>query len=400
MRKNLPLFLVLALLLAGGFYLARRAGSQHRFDERVTLRRDDRIPYGTYLAREALPKLFPNAYIYNEPEAPGHWDSLATYESRQAIVLVGYYINADNDEVSELMRFASHGNYVYIIGVEFSDALGDALRISTEHSLLEVGYDSMEVRLEAPRFAGRSFHYPGTDRSGALVRQAPDSTVLLGTRGGSPNFLQFRVGKGAVFFHSSPLTFSNYFLLQPGNEDYLSGALSVLPPDLRRVAWSEYYLSKDDDGKDSNNSKGWLSVLFQYRSFAWALWLFLLLVVLYAASEMRRRQRWIPPYERPQNDSLDFVETVGRLYYDQRDHYDLAGKMIQYFLDHVRQQYKIPTMALDEEFVRRLEARSGYPRASIERLLALVADIRAVGRASEQQLTALYQQLENYYQHG
>ncbi|RYY64107.1 MAG: hypothetical protein EOO12_10580 [Chitinophagaceae bacterium] len=402
MKRYLPLVLVLLLLLVGVIYLARRSPVERRFDSRLSLRREDRIPYGTFLARDLLPKLFPKANVYNEPAAPGHWDSLSTADGRQALFLMGYYIDADNDEVTELLRFAARGNYVYLVGVDFSRALCDALSIEARRADTDRS-DTMSVALEAPRFAGRSYHYPGEDMSGLLIRNAPDSTVLLGTRdGGRPNFLQFRIGGGSIFVHSSPLAFSNYFLLQPGNEAYLAGALSVLPSDLRRVAWSEYYLSKDANGDDDdgNNSPNWLRVLLRYRAFSWALGLMLLLLLLYALSEMRRRQRWIPPHEQPRNESLDFVQTVGRLYYDQRDHHDLAVKMIQYFLDHVRQQYKIPTSALDEEFIRRLEARSGYPRAELERLLALIGDIRALGRASESQLADLHQQLENYYQYG
>ena len=402
MKRYVPLILVLLLLLAGGIYLMRRSSTQRRFDVRLSLRREDRIPYGTFLARSLLPDLFPQAGVYNEPAAPGRWDSLSASDDRQAIFLMSYYVDADKDEVNELLRFASRGNYVYLVGVDYSSALCEALSIEARRADTYPD-DTMTVALETPRFGGRSYHYPGYDLSGLLLRHAPDSTVLLGTRdGGRPNFLQFRVGSGAIFVHSSPLAFSNYFLLQPGNEEYLAGALSVLPSNLRRVAWSEYYLSKDSGsgGGSKGESPDWLRVLLRYKAFSWALVLMLLLLLLYALSEMRRRQRWIPLFERPRNESLDFVQTVGRLYYDQRDHHNLASKMIQYFLDHVRQQYKIPTGTLDEEFIRRLEARSGYPRAELERLLTLIGEIRALERTSDTQLAELHQQLENYYQYG
>ncbi|RYY40509.1 MAG: hypothetical protein EOO08_05095 [Chitinophagaceae bacterium] len=399
MKRFLPLIIVSVLLLVVGTVLVRRnSGSSRRFDARVSLRQEDRIPYGMFLTRKMLPKLFPGTRVYNDRQAPGQWDSLYGNSQRQGLILMGYYIDADDDEVQQLLSFAAHGNYVFIVGSDFSPALCQALRVDARRAGTTM-YDSMSVALENPRFSKKDYHYAGMDMSGLLIRQAADSSVLLGTRnGGTPNFLQFRVGTGAVFLHSSPLAFSNYFLLQPGNDEYVSAALSVMPAGLKRVAWSEYYLSKDNSG--NNKEPNWLAVLLRYKSFSWALGLFLLVTLLYGLSEMRRRQRWIPPYERPQNDSLDFVKTVGRLYYDKRDHHDLAGKMIQYFLDHVRQQYKIPTGTLDEDFVRRLQARSGYPRQELDSLMALVHDIRAMGSTTPVQLAALHHQLENYYRYG
>ncbi|GAB4092095.1 DUF4350 domain-containing protein [Flaviaesturariibacter terrae] len=397
MKRYAPLLLLALLLLGGVIYVARKSGDR-QFDNTPTLRREDRIPYGTFLARQMLPKLFPGATVYNDRAVPGHSDSVSRYSDKQALLFMGYYIDADDDEVDDLLEFAAHGNYVYFVGAGFSDNLCKALHIDARQSMSDDA-DSLTVALETPRFASRSFHCPGTDISSLLIRNNADSTVLLGTRnGGQPNFLQFTVGKGAIFVHASPLAFSNYFLLQPGNEQYLAAALSVLPPDLKRIGWSEYYISKNSSGDEKEPN--WLGILLRYKAFSWALGLLLALLLLYALSEMRRRQRWIPPYERPTNDSLDFVKTVGRLYYDKRDHHDLASKMITYFLDHVRQQYKIQTTVLDEEFARRLEARSGYPRGELDHLLALIADIRALESTSAKQLIQLHQQLENYYQHG
>ncbi|RYY84799.1 MAG: hypothetical protein EOO15_18530 [Chitinophagaceae bacterium] len=399
MKRYLPLILVVVLLLVAVVVLVRRSDAGRKFDGRVSLRQEDRVPYGMYLTRRMLPRLFPGTYVYNDHQAPGQWDSLYSYEDRQGLLLMGYYIDADDDEVAKLLSFAAHGNYVYIVGADFSPALCRALRFDSRRAQTTM-YDSMSVSLETPRFAPKEYHYPGMDVSGLLIRQAADSSLLLGTRdGGTPNFLQFRIGSGSVFIHASPMAFSNYFVLQPGNEQYVAAALSVMPAGLKRVAWSEYYLSKDANN-GNQKEPNWLGVLLQHKAFSWALWLFLLLLLTYGISEMRRRQRWIPPYERPQNDSLDFVKTVGRLYYDKRDHHDLAGKMIQYFLDHVRQQYKIPTSALDEDFMRRLQARSGYPREELDSLMTLIHDIRAVGTTTPAQLADLHYKLENYYRHG
>jgi hypothetical protein len=401
MKRFGPIAIVLGfLLLLLVIFIVRGGSGRRTFDDRITLRHDDRIPYGTFASRELLPTLFPHTPVYNDRNAPGLWDSISFTENRQAVVCISYSIYADEDEVAALLAFASRGNYVFLIADNFSDELLNKLRLRSQHRYYE--FDSLEVSLTGPRFRDKKYHYPGLNGNDVFQRKAPDSTLVLGTQsGGGINFVQMRVGDGYVFAHSSPLAFSNYFVLQPGNDEYLASVFSVLPRDLRRIAWNEYYISKGSTG-DGNGDKepGWLKQLMKIEAFRWALWLLLFLLLLYAVSEMRRRQSWIPAYERPRNDSLDFVKTVGRLYYDKRDHENLASKMIQYFLEQVRQQYKIPTGVLDADFIKRLQARSGYPPVQLNELIGLIQQIRAAGRITPAELADLHQQLEKYYQYG
>ena len=80
----------------------------------------------------------------------------------------------------------------------------------------------------------------------------------------------------------------------------------------------------------------------------------------------------IPAHPRPQNDSLDFVKTMGRLYYDRKDHQNLAKKMSVYFFEHVRSTYKLPTHTLDEAFVEALHYKSGYSLEKLNEIIAFV----------------------------
>jgi hypothetical protein len=395
MKRKWLLFVLLGVIVV--VTLAILGSNRRRsLEERITLRREDKIPYGFSVARSLVPALFPGTAIFNDRQSPGLWDSLNTDDDNQAVILVGRSINADSDDAKTLLDFAAKGNYIYCIAPDFSAEFCDRLRL-LNYSPLTIGdEDTMIVSLAAPRFAKQSFTYPGRSLGVYFVPRAVDSTVVLGTTGhGQANFVQFRVGKGAVFVHGSPLAFSNYFLLQPGNEAYLQSALSVLPAGLSRIAWNEYYLTHHGEQEEAPN---WLGVLFRYEAFRWALLAALGTLLLFLLSEMRRRQRAIPPFAPPRNDSLDFVKTVGRLYYDKRDHHNLALKMIQYFLEGVRYHYKISTTVLDSEFVQRLEARSGYPREHLQELIDLIVAIRNSGVTNAQDLQDLHRQLEAYYQ--
>jgi hypothetical protein len=106
----------------------------------------------------------------------------------------------------------------------------------------------------------------------------------------------------------------------------------------------------------------------------------------------------IPPHEKPTNDSLDFVKTLGRLYYDRRDHKNLAGKMGAYFLEHVRSTYKIITHTLDDDFIQSLHVKSGYPQPEIKKIVTKIEQFSEWPNISEERLADFHKSLELFYQ--
>lgn len=404
MKKILPYGLIILVILAlGGLLLSSSSKRPKRMDERISLRQKDKIPYGFYAARNLVPALFPKATFYTDKRAPGYWDSLSLTAPNQAVVLVASTLNADRSELEDLMDFVKMGNHVFIITKYLSYEANNFFGFSTGDIYSEDGLqveadDSLKVKLSAPRFADTvTYSYPGRRHATFYSSWDKDKAVVLGSNGsGYPNFLQFKAGKGSVYIHTAPLAFSNYFVLHKNNTRYLEQAFSVLPRDLDKILWSEYYLTKP--GNQPQKEPSMLSVLFRYPSFKWAFLTAIFALLLYVAMEMRRKQRVIPVVQSPRNDSLDFVQTIGRLYYDKKDHGDLARKMSVYFLDHVRGHYKLPTHTLDESFVHALHAKSGYGITEIRALLQSIDRVTTARSITEEELTQFHNQLESFYQ--
>jgi len=395
MKRYLPLIIGLGVVVLL-FVLLFSGRSNRPFDDRITLRKDDKIPYGYFAATQLLPKLFPGIPVLQESGAPGNWQQLRADSGGQALVCVARVLEADAEEISGLFNLARAGNHVFIIAADFPEELTNRLQLEPTNLFGTLLPDSLPIRLVGPRFVPRTFSSPGRSFTVPLMPREQARLLVLGTdHHGRANFVQARVGEGFVYLHSAPLAFSNYFLLQPGNDAYLASAFSVLPANIRKLGWSEYFLvSRNRDTRDPN----WLGVLMRHEPFRWALLVVLGVLLLYALSEMRRRQRVIRPVDKPQNDSLDFVKTVGRLYFDARDHHNLASKMIQYFLEEVRQQFKLSTAQLDDDFARRLQARSGYPLERIQTILGIIAQVRVNGTTSADTLRQLHDELESFYQ--
>ncbi len=113
---------------------------------------------------------------------------------------------------------------------------------------------------------------------------------------------------------------------------------------------------------------------------------------------MRRKQRIIPIIEKSKNDSLDFVQTIGRLYYDKKDHKDLSKKMGIYFLDHVYNRYKLPADNLDEGFIHALHLKTGYDINKIKTIVNFIIHGENNSKIKEQELADFHNQLESFYQ--
>ncbi|HEX8314719.1 MAG TPA: DUF4350 domain-containing protein [Flavisolibacter sp.] len=402
MKKAGPYIVGGVILLLLVMLMVSTKGTNRRFDETVTLRESDRIPYGTRVARELLPSFFPEARFPFDRKYPGIWDSIETYRSNQAVILIADYFEADREELESLSDFVGRGNYVFLIARNASDDLSSFFRFGL-HSEFSSYYglqeDSLQVKLEQPAFQTTGLYtYPGRKYESYFTSLDSVHTTVLGTNDkGFANFIRMDKGSGSFFVHTAPLAFSNYFILHKNNSAYYEAAISVLPKHVNTVLWNEYFLEKPRQN-NSNRNPNWLATLFSYPSFKWGLLIAAFTLVLFVLLGMRRRQRIIPPYERPKNDSLDFVKTLGRLYYDRKDHKNLAGKMAAYFLEHVRSTFKLPTHTLDDTFVMSLHFKSGYPEKETRDIIDNIHHINTSYAITDKELSHFHKQLELFYQ--
>jgi hypothetical protein len=405
MKKFTPYIVaVVVLVFITIIIVAANRKVPRRMDERITLRQKDKIPYGFAAAKDLSETLFPNASITVDERSPGYWDEVSLTGSKQAVIIVGGFFNADDYEIRQLMHFVENGNYVFIIAQSFSTETQSAFHFTYAQnglgSFLGLEDDSLRVRLSAPYFSSDSLYiYPGRKFESWFENLDTTHTVILGRNETYPDFIRMDKGDGSFFFHSAPLAFSNYFILHKNNIHYFEQALSVIPADVDKIVWNEFYLTKRGSRNNNNNQEpNWLSVLLRYRGFKWGFSVLLFLLLLWVILNSRRQQRMIPSHPKPKNDSLDFIKTMGRLYYDRRDHQNLAKKMGIYFLEHVRSTYKLPTHTLDEPFIETLHYKSGYPKAELNEIVSFIQYLQNKRAINENHLIQFHNQLEAFYQ--
>lgn len=411
MKKSILYILAGVIVIAAAILVFTGSNSrERRLDERLSFRHRDKIPYGTYAAFEGLKYIFPNASISINSNAPGYWDSLSNYATGQALIIVSPTFYADEFEMKKIIRFVEAGNDAFISAAIISDDAKNILNCGISYIDIydlatgkEVKKDTLQVSLANPPFP-RSYNYmyPGKRLDAHFYSVDTLVTTVLGEdQEGNTDFIHLKAGKGNLYFHLAPMSFSNYFLLRGNNWRYYEDVLSVISPATKTLVWDEYYLFKRETytrhSSDDGDENGWLSALFSYPPLKWGLLTALISLLIFALLEMRRKQRPIPVITKLRNDSLDFVKTIGRLYYDKGDHKNLCRKMASYFLEHVRNRYKLPTAELNDLFITNLQFKSGVDEDEIRKIVYFIRDMESAPGISDHQLHQFHKQLESFY---
>jgi hypothetical protein len=351
---------------------------------------------------EILPQLLSGATVDINRKSPEDWFYGNDKEIDSTLfVLVTQHFNPTKTEMLLLDRFAKKGNQLLIISPKFNQIASDYFDVEVFNPMFTFAdnyTDSPSLLLRKPLFSrDTTYTYPGFSFDAYFNNVNKANLQMIGTtKDGLPNFLKASVGEGAFFIHTNPFIFSNYFILYKNNRDYLEKTFALITPSIKKVIWDEYYVYKLEANENPKEPSP-LRVLLSISAFKWAFWLAVAFLTVYLLLNVKRKQRFIPEMAIPKNESLEFVKTIGRLYFEKQDHINLAQKMCAYFLEHIRSKYFINTSALNEEFIGKLIGKSGCTEEEIRQLVQSIKDIQLASSISQEQLTNYYKQFNHFY---
>lgn len=205
-------------------------------------------------------------------------------------------------------------------------------------------------------------------------------------------------GKGEVIFVSSPLLFTNYGMLEGNTFVYIFRLMSYLA-DLP-VYRTEAYV-KTDAMLVAEQSP--FREFIKRPPLRWALYLALLGVVLFMIFTARRRQRVIPIMSKPANRSLEFIQLIGTLYYQRKDHVDLVRKKFKLFAEELRKTagVDISDVNTDDREYLLLAEKTGM---NCDRLKKVIRQIRLVlhseGNISVEEMRSLIDAMDTIVRHA
>lgn len=213
-----------------------------------------------------------------------------------------------------------------------------------------------------------------------------------------PTAVSVPYGKGKVIFVSSPLLFTNYGMLEGNTSVYIFRLMSYLA-DLP-VYRTEAYV-KTDAMLVAEQSP--FREFIKRPPLRWALYLALLGVVLFMIFTARRRQRVIPIMSKPANRSLEFIQLIGTLYYQRKDHVDLVRKKFKLFAEELRKTagVDISDVNTDDREYLLLAEKTGM---NSDRLKKVIRQIRLVlhseGNISVEEMRSLIDAMDTIVRHA
>ncbi len=351
--------------------------------------KSDKIPYGEYAVYDMLEDIFPGKKI-SSSELP-LYNVLDDSAKNTNLIIINKYFAPDTLETNTLLRFVARGNTAFIASEDFDGNFSDTLRINTKTYYAPYkANDSTGLN-----FTNDELWKSGSDYSfnnGSVdnyFKKCKDADVLSINSHDSAVMISLKFGKGTFILSSVPMAFTNYYAIKNPQNDYVFKALSYLP--IADTHWDEYY--KMTKHKASTP----LRYILGNDSLKRAYYLMLLGIFIYMLFEAKRKQRIIPVITPLKNTSLEFTETIGRLYFEKGTNKGIAEKRIRFLFDYIRTNFKLNVLDHDGEFYSSLSAKTLISIDELKELFTFILGIQNQMVLDNATLLKLNTLIEDFY---
>lgn len=364
-------------------------------------RTDSKDPYGCYLFHQILKSGRQNSEFI-ELNAPLAMSMKELEVEGTTYIYLGEKRFYTTKDIEALLAYVERGNDAYILseaepmevlmGEDFKPMAYDLFNNSVATlTFSDSTINPREVTIEYIKdFESGNFYWPYLDSI------SDPAIETLGTYSGDPyyvNFIRVKYGKGHLIFHFAPLVFTNFHLK---NEDNFNYANQVLKGVRETVYWDEFSHMEHSDsaGPDQNP----LGFILSQPALRWAWYILLFTALVYLVFYTKRKQRAIPVIQSINNTSIEFVKTIGGMYFQQEgSNFKILQHQYQLFLTYIRTHYGIQTNKLDDAFLKKVSLKSGIDQNSIDTILKEAIRIRRLGEVTDRDLTNFYNLTTNFY---
>lgn len=348
-------------------------------------------PYGNYALFRLLDNIFPEQPITYSRQSP--YIILPEHDTGYNYILITEYFAPEETESQAFFDFIRRGNNLFVaannINYHIYEETGIESNEDYNYNPLADSAETVILNFKDPQLKskeGYSFRRNQVSYYWTLDSAHYNSELsILGINANNqPNFICIDIGAGHLFMHANPKAFTNYNMIYDTlNNEYVSKALSYLP--VQPVIWDEYY------NMGSEGAQTEIRYILSSSSLKTAWFILLFGILLYMLFESKRQQRIIPIIIPPFNSTLEFTHTIGRLYFQQKNHSNLARKKVIYFLESIRRRYNMDTREINNEFAQVLSERSGVDEQTIQQLITHLLRIQSGQPSSEKDLLSLSQ---------
>ena len=399
-------FLIIIVFL---FWNNSRSGYKYKWSENYYYDNDQ--PYGLKINHALLTDYFPEEELTVNTEGSIE-EFMKTVDTSKTSTYVifgrsSYYSKAD---VLTLRKYVEKGNTVFM---SLSDLPSDFMfRVKRRCEYEYTDYDYRAKKFLHTQFIDSAlnqdphvkyYYQYGHKKSDYTWRyfneNLCDSTldykVLARHSGYNADFIQIQYGEGQILLHCNPLYFSNFHMLRPEAANYASKVYSYFPEgpiywDKHSKFWS---FKPNTEGNVDETPFTWI---LKQRSFKWAYYTLWILTFIFLAFNLWRKQRPIPVKFKNENTSLEFMKTVGELYYSAKNNHRLASQKMDFFMKWARQKYYINDSD-QEEIIKKLSKKADRPETELRRIFKQFERVQNNSmEITDNFLVGFYKNIENF----
>jgi len=301
------------------------------------------------------------------------------------LIVASQFVNPTLRDEVELLRWVRSGGHLYLATPSLSSRLEDRIDIKCEYQT-----ELIDTEQKAVKF----------DNDGAIVIAPSDAVTcylvisdttpwrtLARTVGVDTQAIiaQRPYGKGQITMCTVVDAFTNSGILSPSTR-LLSKHIvdNVDGP----VMWSDY------NQKDRGDS---IDIVFdEYESWRYAWSVLLLSAIVYIVITARRRQRVIPEIKPVKNSSLEFIESIGELYWKRHDNGNLGRKISKQFREHVRRVVRVQIPMDDGRYIEHVAEATGQRQKQVHDIVTRLRAVDAGWTPSDDELQTLFSDVKKF----
>lgn len=396
------LTLIVAFLVSMPFWYeddTKQVPKKRKLDWTPTFKKTEAKPYASLILYQMLGDLFPQKEIILRTKLAPEDSMLAALGKKYNLFYANTNFYSDYNYTKEIYNFVQNGGEAFIACSFFPHTLSDLLNREIEVnyqenvSFLEVNFVASKLKAQKP------YRYPNIKNYYYFSQiNTYEHSVLATDQAGNAVLIKVPVGEGHFYFCTIPLAFTNFGMVDKTNQEFVAKSISFLP--IRDVLWEDmpqfeaHYKRNQSETPEGIKE---LTFLKQHPSLWWAFLLACASVLLFIIFRAKREQRPIPIIEKPGNSSIEFAETIGRLYFNYQDHKNLAEKKILYCMDFIRSHLQIPIHdSNDRQWIEKIAQKTAISEEKIRAMFDEMQNCREKGQITAEELIALNSKINEF----
>lgn len=393
MRRETKYMTILGVVML--LFVAMQLFGPKPLDWTPTFSPTDKNPFGSYVAHQLMKPFFKNKEIITNNLT--FYELKDSIQSDENIVSISTGFDPDTEATKVLFNKVENGAHAFISANYFSGTFQDTLGITTNDVYFDQlatpgggSTDTTDLKFVGPSFEKKGYYYRLENVSYFFTQMdsvKAQSFIVSTNAWNKPVTLRIPWGKGSFIINTTPLAFTNNYLVANNTHEYIEKSFSFLPE--AKTWWTAYYQIGRMEAQTP------LRFILSNDALRWAYYIAMVSLIVFVVVEAKRKQRIIPIVKTLPNTTLEFVKTIGNMYLQANDHKSIAEKKILFFLEQARSKYYL-TAETGDAMVEMLAKKSGSDLQQTQQLFALIHVIQNSPTLSKQMLMELSKQMEEF----